>query len=101
MSGSRSLPSTPLGSRTPRHSGGSPAALSSPGGDLRLHQMIAVQGWMGVSLSFPYPYIHIRILSRHSGSTQLSPYSGQLFLYKTNRAPVYGCWHRRVKKLCI
>ena len=60
MSGSRSLPSTPLGSRTPRHSGGSPAsALSSPGGDLRLHQMIAVQGWMGVSLSFPYPYTHI------------------------------------------
>ena len=44
--GSRSLPTTPLGSRTPRHSGpGSPAAaLSSPGSDLRLHQMIAVQG---------------------------------------------------------
>ena len=41
---SRSLPSTPFASRTPP-SPSSPAVLSSPGGDLRLHQMIAVQGW--------------------------------------------------------
>ena len=39
---SRSLPATPLGPRTPRHSGGSPGAagLFSPGGgDLRLHRI--------------------------------------------------------------
>ena len=57
--GSRSLPSTPLGPRTPRHSGGggssSTAALSSPGGDLRLHQMIAVQGRTDGSLSLSLP----------------------------------------------
>ena len=70
--GSRSLPSTPLGPRTPRHSGGggsSMAALSSPGADLRLHQMIAVQGRMDGSQSLSLPEcgvlpIESRILPR-------------------------------------
>ena len=78
--GSRSLPSTPLGPRTPRHSGGggggsSMAALSSPGGDLRLHQMIAVQGRTDGPLSLSLPTcgvlpIQSRILS------WLFPYEG-------------------------
>ena len=67
MMGSRSLPSTPLGPRTPRHSGGgggsSMAALSSPGGDLRLHQMIAVQGRTDGPLSLSLPHRFLRILS--------------------------------------
>ena len=91
--GSRSLPSTPLGPRTPRHSGGggsSMAALSSPGGDLRLHQMIAVQGRTDGSLSLSLPCGR-GPFHRKSGGSGNSSHIGLSATHDSDRPFSYSC----------